>query len=501
MSTNTILLKLNATADILGGEIFFSDENGCDPIYENNGLEPNSMYIRLVGSDESVAYISAFEIDNILSSIKSLNEKAVTLQTLLDDKASNTELKLLKSDLDTKADLTRVTAIENDFNNKADKTDVDLLIETINSKGDKSIVDKLVEDIKLKGNQSDISRLFQEINEKASIAEVNSIKKDITTLQSIVNSITDKGTIESLSKQIAALENKLAVKLSNDDLSGIHYSITNIKNDISSINKQIATNKEDISKKAAKTELETKFNVLKSILNNLHNNIESKANMSDVALKANLSDVTALTDKITSLNKVINDIKCSDETVYNELYNKLNSKADKKYTYDFIDTISESVKNKVDLDTYNSDTNNITKRLTNIETKWVEEYENIKKEIDEIECEVKNSLATLQAKDTDINKQLSNQNKIIDLLKTTTNQHTELLKYPCVRVLTTNEYKRLRDYDPDLTYYSSYYKYPNIIYFIVDYNKPKALYIGNIQIAKAEQRGSIGFDYTFPISF
>jgi hypothetical protein len=34
------------------------------------------------------------------------------------------------------------------------------------------------------------------------------------------------------------------------------------------------------------------------------------------------------------------------------------------------------------------------------------------------------------------------------------------------------------------------------------YNRPYAIYIGTVQIAKAEERvGSVGFTYTFPIIF
>ena len=40
-----------------------------------------------------------------------------------------------------------------------------------------------------------------------------------------------------------------------------------------------------------------------------------------------------------------------------------------------------------------------------------------------------------------------------------------------------------------------------IIYLIVDFNKPKAIYIGDILVAQAEQKGSVGFAYTFPIVF
>ena len=68
MSNNT---KIAATADILGGDVFFATDDGRDPeILENGDLLANGMYIRLNGSDGSVAYISAFELDKSIDLYK-----------------------------------------------------------------------------------------------------------------------------------------------------------------------------------------------------------------------------------------------------------------------------------------------------------------------------------------------------------------------------------------------------------------------------------------------
>jgi hypothetical protein len=69
--------------------------------------------------------------------------------------------------------------------------------------------------------------------------------------------------------------------------------------------------------------------------------------------------------------------------------------------------------------------------------------------------------------------------------------------------MTPEEYNRMSD---NPTYANGKInpngKQPNVIYFLVKYNKPYAIYIGKILIAKAEEKiGSQGFAYTFPIVF
>lgn len=502
MSTNSILLKLNATADILGGEMFFADENGYDPIYSENGnLSPNGMYIRLRGSDGSMAYISAFEIDNILTAISALNIKADTLQTLIDDKVTNTEFELLKSDLDTKADLSRVTALENTYSNKVDKTAIDELIEVINAKSDQSVVDSLKEELEKKGSKSDIVRLFAEIENRATVAEINSIKSDIITLRNAVKSVSDAGTIATLTSQIEALNAALQTKVTASDLNVITYNINNLKNDVNDLESKLYTAKADIDTKASKTELKENLITLKGSLVQLSNKLDSKANMSDVATKANKDAVNALTAKVTELNKALSKINEVATAKYNDIYTKINSKADNKTTKDALDKLANETASNVKLEDYEIDKQNLTRRVTEVEENYENDYKLLRDSITTITCEINNAIANLQVTDNDFSNELEEHSNILALLQSSTNDNTEKIKFPWVRVLTTKEYERLMKYDPTLNYYSAYYKYPNIIYFIVDYGKPKAVYIGDIQIAKAEKTGSVGFAYTFPISF
>ena len=120
--------------------------------------------------------------------------------------------------------------------------------------------------------------------------------------------------------------------------------------------------------------------------------------------------------------------------------------------------------------------------------------------VSELECYVKN-------KETEFNSRLEEHSDLIESqhdditgLRNIDAQHTEKLKKEWVVVLTTAEYNRLTT-APEGAPYNENYKYPDILYFVVDYNRPKAIYIGDILIAKADKKGSQGFSYSFPISF
>ena len=134
MSTN--ILKLQAAADILGGTVFFTDNEGKDPEFpDSEGLIANSLYIRLEGSDGSIAYIAAYEINNALNSINN---------TLL-----------------TKANKSELTSLHQTINDKieADLADIASRFEQLNS----SIAKYLTED--------DIASLRYKLNELTHISE------------------------------------------------------------------------------------------------------------------------------------------------------------------------------------------------------------------------------------------------------------------------------------------------------------------------------------------
>ena len=113
-----ILTKIKSTADILGGDVFFATEDGKDPeILENGDLLANGMYIRLNGSDGSVAYISAFELDKSIEVIDQITKGKANkadldvLRLLIDEKSNQSDFELLQSEMTTKASQESVDSI------------------------------------------------------------------------------------------------------------------------------------------------------------------------------------------------------------------------------------------------------------------------------------------------------------------------------------------------------------------------------------------------------
>lgn len=122
----------------------------------------------------------------------------------------------------------------------------------------------------------------------------------------------------------------------------------------------------------------------------------------------------------------------------------------------------------------------------------------------ELICSIRQNTSTqiseLTTNSVDHEQQLAEQENKIKYLEDASQQYNEQLKQTWVRVMSTKEYNKLV-MPPDNVPYNSRYRYPNTLYFIVDYNKPKAVYIGDILIAKAKDSGSNGFAYSFPIVF
>jgi hypothetical protein len=120
--------------------------------------------------------------------------------------------------------------------------------------------------------------------------------------------------------------------------------------------------------------------------------------------------------------------------------------------------------------------------------------------LDELNCKVDNIFAELDSRIKNQQKTIEDQQKEIDELHQINALQDEKLKRKWVVVLTTIEYNRLIP-APENASYNEIYKYPNVVYLVVDFNKPKAVYIGDILIAEAESTGPNGFAYNFPIIF
>ena len=523
MSTNSILFKLTATADILGGEVFFADEHGADPENINaTGLYPNGMYIRLKGSDESVAYISARELDTILdnlhnSTVKTANDALTIARSLSNSTASKSDIEYLKSqlndtvssvafnslknDVETKAEASRVTALENTFNGKASQAQVDELIEIINNKGDKSVVDSLVENMQNKANQTDVANLFAEVQKRVTYDEINTIIADIDALKATVGVISDKGTISVITDKIKSLEDVLNTKLKDSDLDVIRYNITTINKNVNAINQRLYAAEDNLTNTVSKPELFEALTDVNESINNLNVTLNTKADKTELANKASKVDVNSISDKLSYLNKNFSEFKDSSTSLHNSLETAINAKADKASTKASIDSINATLLNKVNLADYDKDKYDLVTTVNDTKEYCQTSCTNLQETIDEFACEINSAIALINTIDNTQTNRLDQHDKTINSLQQKTNTHAEQLKQPWVRVLSTVEYNRLADPPSNVTTYSSIYRYPNIIYFVVDYNRPKAIYIGKIQIAKAEPRGSVGFSYTFPISF
>ena len=118
----SILTKIKSTADILGGSVFIANELGFDPEYPNNGdLLPNGMYIRIEGSDGSVAYISAYEIERSIDIIDEMSKTKASqadltaLQEIVEGKVSSSDFELLQGDVAAKASKADVDALLDEF--------------------------------------------------------------------------------------------------------------------------------------------------------------------------------------------------------------------------------------------------------------------------------------------------------------------------------------------------------------------------------------------------
>ena len=502
MSTNSILLKLNATADILGGEVFFTDENGTDLKYNNTGLNPNAMYIRLEGSDNSTAYISANELETILNDIrKSTVDKVNQIyDALKDDTVSDADIEFIKSDLETKVNITEFTKLLNTVEDKADQSTIDSIIETINAKADKTVVQALKEAIDNKPEITDIEAVVERILKTTTIQEVTILAQDVDVLKNSISSLADKDVIDSINKKITELEQQINNKLGDTDLSIITSKIIDIYKRINNINTRLDATDNILSDKASTSYVNEKVTELNYDLVAVNNKLNYKADKADVIIKANKTDLDTVTKRVSNLISDVTELQKSAITTNNNIYDKLSEKADNKKLNEELNRINLELKNKANASVAN-DVASVINSFTRISEHYKDKFIELKQDILDLECELNNISINCTSSNKDLVNSINACNDRIDAIKDNINTQAEQLKYPSIRILSTREYNRLTRVPSYIDYYSPYYIYPDILYFVVDFNKPKALYIGDVLIAKAEIKGSIGFAYTFPISF
>jgi hypothetical protein len=504
-----ILTQIKSTADILGGDVFFATAEGQDPeILENDGLLANGMYIRLNGSDGSVAYISAFELDKSIEIIdqitkgKANQEDFEVFQLLMDEKANQSDLELLQSDISTKASQESIDSIITILNSKVDSSVVDALSTAVSSKAYNSVVDALSTAVSSKADNSVVDALSTAVSSKADSSVVSSIQNDVNTLKATIDSITDEATIEAIQNQIEYLNNELNKKLTQDSLTEINSDIDNIQLNVDSINERLLSTESNVLKKAEKTFVQGQLNEIHDVLANMVTTIDSKANKTLVAEKANKTDVDNLRSKVVELNTLVGTKVSSLDASYQTLVNNVSSKANKSETESAITSINNALSNKADLLETARSINTINAKITSLENKD-DGLSDINNAMSSLQTNVNAAIHEMNSIINSQTKQITDHTTKISKLQETDSAYAESLKNEWVRVITPEEYKKLPAIGSLLPNGSPNpkAKKPNTIYMLVRYNKPISVYIGDILIAQAEQKGSTGFAYTFPITF
>lgn len=509
---NNTLLKLHATADILGGEIFFTDNNGNDPDnIDSNGnivptnLVPNCLYIRLKGDDGSIAYISGYDLNDkiksIESSVKTNKSDIETIQSELDNKATKQDISNIEASIES---LPNLSNIEAKLEAKANKTDLYKLEDKINNNKIDDVIAVTNRKLESKADISKIAEIETILaDNQPNIDKIDNILTDISNIQNVINTLTgiDTGSIQSLQAQINAIKASISKLISIDVL-------TDLKNNLESfvihrdedLSARLDVVEMNLNNKASSVYVQNKVTDLNNKISDLLSIVDNKANKYDVSLKANKSDVETLSKRFISLNTKVSDIETNTDNL-NQLVPEIENKADKSFVEDNLVAIKNELREIPSKAAFDATNSSINYKISTLENKHDNDVLNITNNINTKYCELENNIDNIQSTLNSINRLINANSADIDSLQDKIQDNTDKLKYPWVRVLSTNEYKRLRLVPDGVNYYSPYYIYPNIIYFVVDFNRPKAVYIGNIQIAKAELTGSVGFAYTFPISF
>ena len=508
MSTDNTLIKLKATADILGGDVFRATSHGEDPENpSNDGLLANGLYIRLSGSDGSIAYISVYEIDEAINKIDNLSKNKAT-KSELDSLENTVKSKISIEDFEKtvekiNSDISKIDETILDLvSEKADKSIVDNISLTLESKANTLAVEELQSYLDTKASSDDLEILKTIVNEKAVATELKSALNEINILKDTVGKLSaDSSVVPELEGRIAELELEIINKLTDSDLTEINLSINNLKTDTNNLKTEVTNIKNNIQNNvASKVYVQGQISDINRVLTTMANTIDDKATKAELDTKTNLEDFNKSNQNIKNLNNELDKLSKSTKEDYDNLLSKINRKAEISDIKTTTNQISAVLNSKADKTKIIDDIAKIENTISEKESIFNDEINEIHGLIDRIDCDIKDYDDNLNTKLKSRDQQISNHTNQIKALQETDNTINEKLKQPWVRVLTTNEYKNLIT-PPDGAPYSNRYKYPNMIYLLVDFNKPKALYIGDIMVAQAEQIGSIGFAYNFPIIF
>lgn len=501
MSANDIIQEANVI-----GTTIISTNDGFDPEYNINGLIPNTLYFRLSAGDGQFNYINANGISQTIKRIdNAVNDKVDNAQlNLLKNSVNNSDLLLsnkideLESQLGSMADKTVINNCDNCVSDDEFRELQDDVINKVNISDFQQFKDDVVNS--LTGDNSIVGSLNVKVN--ANTSEIDKLNNDLIILKDTVGALSDTTAIELIDAQIKLLENQLKEKLTKDSLTPINDRINEVVNDISLVNNRIKTVNSELNKKASNAFVQTELNNINDDIDDLRKNINNKIDASDLSGVATKQDVAVVNDKVNKLTHTTNTAIDSIKGNYNKLSSLVNTKADDVVVKKSIAEINTELTNKANIVNVNSQINGLSTRLTKLEVNDKKNHEIICK-LDDVKTDVE----AVDKKFVGLtNAQTNKLNTIDSQIRELTNKDNKFeqqLKNEWIRVLTPSEYDAL----PTNPYYSDgrvnpNAKQPNVIYLTVKSNKPAALYIGSILIAKAEDKiGSSGFAYSFPIIF
>ena len=466
--------KLSNTSGIQSGSVIRTNADGLDEEYPDvTDLLENSFYIRLILSNGSVLHISAYEIDKALSIIAQMS----------DNKASQSDVDALTIALDSKASAAQVTLLESDLAGKADKTAVADLSASVETKADKTTV-------------ADLSASVETKADKTTVAEMQA---DVEALEAALNSLSDNNTIAAITAQINYLNDEINRRLTIDDLSNITNNDTELNNKIADNTRRIGKIEDTLTSKASIAYVQRNTSELNNAITSLASRFSSKADKVELAAKASQDDLNVLVKRIAALNTSTSEGITELEECCKLVKDELTKKASKTSLENLTADINAALDVKADkLDVADS-VNLLTNTITNVKENFNESLGNLSSDMHDVEVGLNNTMSILQSTINVHDRKLLEQGDQLERMQEFNYRLEEATRNEWVRVMTPEEYNRLSNvpnYDGD-----PYAKKPNVLYMLVRFNKPIAIYIGTILIAQARQDGSVGFAYDFPIIF
>ena len=497
----------NIIDNITSGIVIRTDSNGKDVDYPNiTGLLENSLYIRLVSSDNKVLHISAFEIDKALSIISGMSNNKVDKTELdalieqLNGKASSVQLSMLEDFISNKADKSYVDEINDIIVDKADKSTVNTLINTVDNKADKSTVDTLINTVYDKADKSTVDTLINTVDDKADKNELVKLKQDLTTLENTLNSLSDNATISTITAQINYLNNEIQKRLTIDDLNRVNTNTSNLSNKLDNNIEKIENINKELINKASISFVQKEVNELHNALTAFTSQVKNKADKVELSSKASQSDVNLLVQRINNINSLTTEELSKLNKCCDEIQNDIDKKISKSLFDSTTNELSEEINKKANKEEVRKNIEELTKQINSIDIDTP--IQSIEESIHNIETSFNNTISTVRSLVNTHDRQIQQQNTQISKLQEKDNKLELAANNEWVRVMTPEEYNRLSN-NPNYADGSKnpYAKQPNTIYMLVRYNKPIAVYIGTVLIAEAKQDGSVGFAYEFPIIF